>query len=80
MFMERLLDTGDLLKNKNSVGDIIETISIHKLWNYTRADVLENICKRYIGDHDSELMKQIKNYQQEPTKIMRTGIWTIFIM
>ena len=65
IFMTTFLDVGKILTNKNSVKDIIEAISSHKLWDYTCADALKHIHKRFIGDDDSEFMVRLKNHQRE---------------
>ena len=55
---------GNVLTGTESVGDIIEAVSCHKLWDYFCCNPIEEIASEFGGD-DSELRGWINDYKSE---------------
>ena len=54
----------DIVSNANSVAEIIEAISRHRLWDYLSYSPIEEISRKFGGD-DPELSMWISEYKSE---------------
>ena len=64
LYMLNLFPPGDIIADSLTVTDIFETISRHRLWDYSYCTPIEEIAKEFGGD-DMELKGWISNYKSE---------------